>query len=180
MRAYFKGAIPSSKSFKGQGELIMSVLGTDTSQAKSTATITREIADRLITRQDKERVVAFYMSTWTKKGYVKFIDLSMPEGEVSENRESHDEIFEVEVMPVENSNSIGNLKQFPDLNGKKLSQAIVSVLEFKAKSLAPQEIGDLLKENGFVFKPNQIGLAIANLVRSESIIRVGDKVSLSA
>ena len=170
MRAYYKGMIPEDKIFKGQGKLIMDALGEHDSP-KSTTTLSRDIADKLITRQPVERVVAFYMSVWLKKGYVKFVDLSEPSGGSGDENVS---------TPKATPREVRHESVLPDLGGKKLSEAVLAVLEFKARALDVREITQVLNDHGYDFQTNQVQSAVQNLVKKEAITKVGDKVALAA
>lgn len=68
-RAYtLKGEEIAKQKFMGQSALIISAMSEI--EARTTSQITLAIKDRLVTRQDPERVVAFYMGVWKKSGLI--------------------------------------------------------------------------------------------------------------
>jgi hypothetical protein len=192
VRLYFKRSIPREKIFRGQGLLIMDKLSDDPGEGKSTVQLANEIKDELVTRQTAERVVAFYVSVWLKKGYVGYAEVDPGSSQVvvravpipgaavqpigpggfpgTEPIEEEEEPgFSPEVVAV-----------MPSLAGKKLGEAVLIVLEFKAKALTEMEIVELLRENGSEVNLNQVRTAVQNLARKEAVTRNGDKISVAA
>ena len=77
---------PKAKGdYKGQQKLIIDAM-TAAKRPLSTPQIAEEIAGSLQTRQDPQRVVAFYMSVWKKKGMVAVseVDAEVPAGSAAE------------------------------------------------------------------------------------------------
>lgn len=184
MKAYVKGTLPAThKGFTGQGALLWAVL-TDVPQ--TTPVLAGLIKERLITRQDPERVVVFYVSTWKKKGFVKEVTA---EGTVVEQPVSDEpspaEVEAVTKVAEPRTGPQGVPAQgstLPNLQGKKLSEAVLAVLEFKAKALDVPEIVEVLNKNGHPFTSSQVTSAVQNLLRKESVVKVGDtnKIALAA
>jgi hypothetical protein len=74
--------VKADEVFKGQQGLIMGVLRATGASPLTVGQIADQIKDRLETRQEPERVVAFYMSVYKKKGLVQVMELA---GEESPN-----------------------------------------------------------------------------------------------
>ena len=180
MRAYWKGNIPAEQRFTGQAALIMEVLPTEQDKAMTAPSIASAIKDRLVTRQGPDRVVAFYMSSWLKRGWLRYVDVQGESGAAAtpvRPPASASGASIVQPMPLPAPAKVG---EFPNLTGKKLSEAVLSVLEFKSRSMTADEVTKLLNEHGYEFHLNQVHSAIQNLIRKEAVTKVGDKISIAA
>lgn len=189
-RAYSLGKIPEDQKFRGQAKLIIDVMSEDVAKAKTTPVIAAEIKDRLTTRQDPERVVAFYMSVWKKKGWVKVneVTVDQPQAAAASEAESAPQNVHEEVGPVAADNhaavnmevAVAEIETLPDLHGMKLSEAVVAVLTFRDESLSPEDITKFLNDNGYEFAINQVNSAIQNLIRKGTVTKTdGDLIDLA-
>ena len=173
MRGYFKTEKVSTKTLKGQGALIMNNLGSTAEEAKSVETLANVIAEKLITRQDPKRVVMFYMSIWAKDGYVSHVDLgnttTTPHMTVRETMASA--IIPMPEVPAKAAT-------LPDLAGKKLSEAVLILLEFKAKALTEDQIVETFKENGYDFSVPQVRSAAQALVKKDLVTKIDGKIAV--
>lgn len=179
MRAYFK--IPekiAGKKFKGQGELIVKVMGDTAETAKTVETLARDIAVDLITRQDPKRVVMFYMSVWLKDGYLGTVDRSNPATVAAPAVPEHVPTLNLPRSSFEPVTVIEPVKVMPDVSGKKLSEAVIVLLEFKGKSLTPDEIVATFKDNGYDFSLVQVNSAVGNLTRKGTLQKMDGLVSI--
>lgn len=177
-RAYFKGVIPEKQVFRGQAALIVAAMATATSAdtAKTTMTIAKEIEKDLTTRQDPERVVAFYMSVWKKKGWVRAVDVGGPDSVPEPVNSIQDEVGGVHAddhmaAKMEAEVEAAHTPSLPDLKGRKLSEAVVEVLKFLGVASTPEKIVATLNSHGYEFQLNQVNSAIQNLFKKELITK---------
>lgn len=185
-RAYFKGNIPEKQVFRGQAALILTAMSsaTDKDTALTTAAIADKIKADLQTRQDPERVVAFYMSVWKKKGWVRAVDVTTSESEAEASNAAdsapqsvQDEVGGIDAdahNEIQMEVAVEAASTLPDLRGKKLSEAVFEVLNHKGLPMDTIAITDFLNKNGYPFTLNQVNSAAGNLLRKEMVKKDGD------
>jgi hypothetical protein len=181
IRSYYLGTIPEKQVIRGQAALIIAALqGTTKEKPKTTVELAVEIKPGLITRQEPERVVAFYMSIWKKKGWVRSVDISATgdtakqvtavEGQpqnVHEEMGTSVSANEHRDASMETAVEEAHQKQLPDLRGKKLSEAVNAVLEHLDKNLSPEDITLFMNKNGYEFTNQQVTNACSTLVKKK-------------
>ncbi len=192
-KGYKIGKLPPEQVFRGQAKLILDKMST--TEAKTTSSIADAIKSELVTRQNPERVVAFYMSVWKKKGWVTSGDVTVSAGEAAESEAA-------EAAPHSVQEEVGGLDAdthaaardeanaasaasftpdaFPDMKGRKLSEAVLEVLAYNDKSMDVEEIVKFLASKGYDFRENQVSSAVQNLLRQEKLVRDGEKFRSAA
>ena len=183
-RTYSLHKVPEDAKFRGQQALIIEDLKTNPNST------TKQIADRikgkLETRQDPERVVGFYMSTWKKKGLVAVAEVETPDDENTdaqgEPEDGDEEDEEDEDEPAASGEGL-SLDERNELetemaasapeehggkfDGLKMSEAVKRVLHLKNLKLSDAEsIAAYLTENDYPATKNQVSGALMNLVRT--------------
>jgi len=196
MRAYTKvGKKVAEGKFGIQATLILSAMSE--TEPRSTPSITKAIVERLVTRQDPERVVAFYMTVWKKKGIVKQHDISEPipppqpedtkvetaanvEETVTEEPEmsSAESAFHPET-DTESEMPEATPAILPNLSGLKLCDAVVEVMKFRGRAVAAADVVTTLNENGYEFRLNQVQSALQSLQTKNTVVRSGDEFTLA-
>ena len=181
--------VPEGQQFRGQAALIVEAMKASPDTPKTTAEIANAIKAKLQTRQEPERVVAFYMTTWKRKDWVKVQNVEVTDSvaQTSNAADTAPQNIHEEVAPIEADKhtaiqtevAVNAIHEFPNLRGKKLSEAVVAVIEYKAKNLTIGEITQVLNDNGYDFRENQVVSAVGNLVRQERVVKHGDKVGIA-
>lgn len=180
IRAYYKGVIAEDQKFRGQARLIIDQLAnaTDAASAVTTKALADAIKPALITRQDPERVVAFYMSVWKKKGIVRLVEVDTPG--TSDTSDTSDGSSEPVVAAEDAPDQVGTIAEalqsegFPQLEGKKLSQAVLDVMAWRGGPLVTEGIVTLMAQHGHPVKDAQVNGALQNLVKRGAIVRSGE------
>jgi repressor of nif and glnA expression len=194
-RAYTLTGEAAKQKFGVQAALITSAMSE--TEPLTTSQITAKIKDRLITRQDPERVVAFYMTTWKKKGIVQLHEVTEqvvtttasvepePAGQDSHVDSDNPPIEEAPEpqpgtepppagdQPLESTPLTGAEApvSLPDLSGMKLSTAVEEVIKFKGAPLDASGITAILNSHGYEFKENQVNSALQNLVKRGAVAK---------
>lgn len=191
-RQFSIGKIPDGQKFGGQAQLIMESLRAKSPQ--SVKSVAADIKDRLTTRQEPERVVAFYFSTWKKKGIVKMSEVEVPDEEggkestkpAGQVEDGGDDETEEEDEEDDDENSAGEVNEEklgdeqrvelheelsaaePSHGGKfdglRPSEAVLKVLQ-DGKHNKAADIEEYLKSHGYESKKGGVATSLANLVR---------------
>jgi hypothetical protein len=144
--------------------------------------IAARIKSKLVTRQDPERVVNFYMSTWKKKGIVSVVEVD-EETPVSTGIESQT-IGAGDIASVRASNLVGPSSAQEqtaapfDFANATLKDSIVQLLKTASK---PQVIMDLhhnLQVAGRSVRVKAVADSVSKLVR-EGLVSKDDEGKLS-
>jgi len=187
-RAYVLGNIPADQKFRGQAELILNALKAGT-EPMTTKAIADVIVSKLTTRQDPERVVAFYMSVWKKKGWVKVSEVDVTDAEAKSSNDAdnapHSVNDEVGGVDADTHNAVNmevaveTANEFPSLEGKKLGEGVLLVMQHVGKPADAAGITDFLNAHGYDFKVNQVTSSLGNLLRQGRISRDGDLYTIA-
>jgi hypothetical protein len=186
-RAFSIGKIPEDKKFGGQAALILDSLRKNHPQ--TVKSVAGDIKAKLQTRQDPERVVAFYMSTWKKKGIVTATEVEVPdtEGKAStaskkktetddeEADEDDDDDTENGAVQEERLSMDQRVELHEELSaaepspggkfdGMRATDAVKAVLKM-GKLTIPADIEMYLQEHGYPVKKGTVQASLANLVR---------------
>lgn len=128
--------------------------------------ISDAIKDRLVTRQDPERVVTFYMTTWKKKGLVTVdgeVEAPVSTGNSSDGASSGD--------------SAGTQGGF-NYGTASMREAIAKVLSDAGKPLTTQDIGIELQVKGRSTTVKTIADALRKMEKAEQVSKEDGAYSL--
>ena len=168
------------QKFKGQAELVVrSLLNRHPQTAQE---IADDIKDKLTTRQDPIRVVAFYLSTWKKSG---LIVVSEDEAPVVASKPSEDPVAAEDVgeelTARDNGDELDQVEEHAeraegfDYVNTPLGDAVVNVLlEVLADPASPKIISDELNVLGRTATAKQVSDATRRLVEKGRLVKVGD------
>lgn len=195
-RLFSVGKVPEGTKFGTQASLIMDSLRQTSPQ--SLKALTDSVKGRLQTRQDPERVVAFYMSTLKKKGIVTVTEIEDPasegkastkskkqveDGEDDEELEDEDADDEdgvpVTKLPMDDQvtyhEELSAAEPSPGgkFDGLRVQEAVKKVLE-SGRPFDVPGVERYLEEQGYPTKKGSVNLCLANLVRQGFAVRRGD------
>lgn len=189
-RRFSIGKIPEDKVFKGQAKVIMDHLAKNPNS--TVAEMTKAIGSFEGSRQEPDRVIAFYMTTFKKKGLVKVTEVATAEdttGEAAsadsgEEEEADEDETESNGVPLDEKLPEPERVEFHEelsaaepspggkFDGLKMSEAVKKVLE-RGGINKPEDIAAYLTENGYTAASKNVQGALTNLVK-QGVARKSD------
>ena len=195
-RTFTLKPLPEDKQFRGQQALIIEHMKAN--PGSSIEQIADGIKPKLETRQDPTRVVAFYMTTWKKKGWVAVTEVepegSAAEGEGGETEQEEDDAefdngdseTEDAVIDEESVKSTGATVEERMEAAHEADMQAVAIRTEEKKTVSGQVLdllgagqqyaGDIASALGL--KNAQVMGALSNLVRRGQVRKVGQGYEL--
>jgi hypothetical protein len=168
------------QKFKGQAQLVVrSLLDKHPQTAQE---IADDIKEKLTTRQDPIRVVAFYLSTWKKTGLIVVAEEETPvtTGAVAEDPVAADNVRE-ELAGRDTERELAELEETPerveqfDYVNTPLTEAVYAVTKnVLADPASPKVIAEELVVLGRSVTAKQVSDATRRLVEKGRLVKVGD------
>ncbi len=172
------GKLPEGFGAKGQAKVIVDHMRDNPGQ--TVGEMTKAIGKFEGSRQDPERVIAFYMGTWKKKGYVAVAEEEVAKedtkGESDEadsgddEDEAEEDAEEGERLPMEERvefhEELSAAEPSPGgkYDGLKMTEAVKKVLQRGGVNSA-ENIAAYLTDQGYTASKNQVSGALINLVK---------------
>lgn len=191
-RTFTLKTLPEDVVFRGQQKLIVDHMKANPGQ--TVEQIAEGIKPSLQTRQDPSRVVAYYMTTWKKKGWVAVQGVESPEGSTAEtadvspvpdddDRESDDESSDGDAaIDEESAISTGaSIEERAEAAHEADLQAH-SIRSEESKTVSERVLDQMVGPGPFFagdlasylgLKNNQVLSALGNLVRRGQVRKVG-------